>query len=74
MKLAWVNDVHLNFLESTDRQRFYQYIVATKSNAVLVSGDIAEAQRLFLIFLKIWLSILLSHLLGHDRIFMRKDI
>lgn len=43
MKLAWVTDIHLNFLESADRKRFYQDIVATKSNAVLVSGDIAEA-------------------------------
>ena len=43
MKLAWVTDIHLNFLESADRKRFYHDIVATKSNAVLVSGDIAEA-------------------------------
>lgn len=43
MKLAWVTDVHLNFLESADRKRFYQDVVATKSNAVLISGDIAEA-------------------------------
>jgi predicted phosphohydrolase len=33
----------LNFLESADRKRFYQDVVATSSNAVLVSGDIAEA-------------------------------
>jgi len=43
MKIAWITDIHLNFLESADRKRFYQDIVATKSNAVLVSGDIAEA-------------------------------
>lgn len=43
MKLAWVTDIHLNFLESADRKRFYQDVVATDSNAVLVSGDIAEA-------------------------------
>jgi predicted MPP superfamily phosphohydrolase len=43
MKLAWVTDIHLNFLESADRKKLYQNIVATKSNAVLVSGDIAEA-------------------------------
>lgn len=46
MKLAWVTDIHLNFLESADRKRFYQDIVATKSNAILVSGDIAEAQTI----------------------------
>lgn len=43
MKPAWVTDIHLNFREFADRKRFYQDIVATKSNAVLVSGDIAEA-------------------------------
>lgn len=43
MKLAWATDVHLNFLESADRKKFYQDIVATGSNVVLVSGDIAEA-------------------------------
>lgn len=42
MKLAWVTDVHLNFLETADRKRFYQDVVATGSNAVLISGDIAE--------------------------------
>ena len=47
MKLAWVTDIHLNFLEFADRKRFYKDIVATKSNAVLVSGDIAEATAVF---------------------------
>ena len=47
MKLAWVTDIHLNFLESADRKRFYQDIVATKSNAVLVTGDIAEAPTVY---------------------------
>lgn len=43
MKLAWITDIHLNFLESADRKRFYQDIVTKKSDAVVVSGDIAEA-------------------------------
>lgn len=43
MKLAWVTDIHLNFLESADRKIFYEDIVAKDSNAVLISGDIAEA-------------------------------
>lgn len=43
MKIAWVTDIHLNFLESAEREGFYRDIVATNSNAVLVSGDIAEA-------------------------------
>ena len=41
MKLAWVTDIHLNFLESAEREGLYHDIVATNSNAVLVSGDIA---------------------------------
>ncbi len=44
MKLVWVTDLRLNFLESADRKRFYQDVVATGSNAVLVSGDIAETR------------------------------
>ena len=43
MKLAWVTDIHVNFLETSDRKRFYQDVVSTGSSAVLVSGDIAEA-------------------------------
>tara|TARA_B100001964_G_C13872309_1_gene439264 strand:- start:77 stop:274 length:198 start_codon:yes stop_codon:yes gene_type:complete len=50
MKLAWITDVHLNFLESSDRKRLYQDLGATKSNAVLVSRDIAEAPTLSDIF------------------------
>ena len=42
MKLAQVTDIHLNFLEPADRKIYYQDIIATKSNAVLVSGDITE--------------------------------
>lgn len=53
MKLAWLTDVHLNFLASADRKRFYQDIVATKSNAVIISGDIAEAPTLSEILIEI---------------------
>jgi hypothetical protein len=27
MKLAWLTDIHLNFLELSQRQRFYQEII-----------------------------------------------
>jgi hypothetical protein len=45
MILAWVIDIYLNFLEFADRKRFYQDIVATKSNAVLISSDIADNSK-----------------------------
>ena len=43
MKLAWLTDIHLNFLEDDAREKFYQKILNTKCEAVLISGDIAEA-------------------------------
>ena len=43
MKLAWMTDIHLNFLDSDARRLFYQEILKTSSYAVLISGDIAEA-------------------------------
>ncbi len=43
MKLAWLTDVHLNFLELSARKLFYQDVLNADVNAVLVSGDISEA-------------------------------
>jgi len=43
MKLAWLTDIHLNFIDDVARQKFYQEIVNTRSDGVLISGDIAEA-------------------------------
>jgi predicted phosphohydrolase len=43
MKLAWLTDIHLNFIDDTARQKFYQEIVSTQCDGVLISGDIAEA-------------------------------
>lgn len=43
MKLAWLTDIHLNFLEIDGRIQFYQKILQTNSDAILISGDIAEA-------------------------------
>lgn len=43
MKLAWVTDIHLNFLEVDERKKFYQEIINTECGGVLISGDIAEA-------------------------------
>jgi predicted phosphohydrolase len=46
MKLAWLTDIHLNFLDEEARKKFYQEIINTQCNAVLISGDIAEASSL----------------------------
>lgn len=43
MKLAWLTDVHLNFLDADERKKFYQEIINTGCDSVLLSGDIAEA-------------------------------
>jgi len=43
MKLAWLTDIHLNFIDADARKEFYQEIVNTHCDAVLISGDIAEA-------------------------------
>ena len=43
MKLTWLTDIHLNFLDQKQRNNFYQKIVQTHSDAILLTGDIAEA-------------------------------
>ena len=43
MKFAWLTDIHLNFLDEKQRVNFYQEIVSTNSDAILITGDIAEA-------------------------------
>ena len=43
MKLAWLTDIHLNFIDDDARQEFYQEIVNSGCDDVLISGDIAEA-------------------------------
>lgn len=43
MKLAWLTDIHLNFLDAKAREDFYQRVVDIGCDAVLITGDIAEA-------------------------------
>lgn len=43
MKIAWLTDIHLNFIDENARQKFYHEIVNTKCDGILISGDIAEA-------------------------------
>lgn len=46
MKLAWLSDIHLNFIDENLRQKFYHEIVNAGCDGVLISGDIAEAPSL----------------------------
>ncbi len=43
MKVVWLTDIHLNFLDRNSRNRFYEAIAITKADLVIISGDIAEA-------------------------------
>jgi predicted phosphohydrolase len=45
-KIAWLTDIHLNFLKYDARVEFYQSINKTGANAILITGDIAEATDL----------------------------
>lgn len=46
MKLAWLTDIHLNFLTLPERKVFYQIIFDSLCEGLLISGDIAEAPSL----------------------------
>lgn len=46
MRLAWLTDIHLNFLQVETREKYYEDIRATVCDAILISGDIAEAPSL----------------------------
>ena len=43
MRLAWITDVHLNFVKLDDRNRFYAAVRQAVPEAILLGGDIAEA-------------------------------
>lgn len=45
MRLAWLTDIHLNFLDDAERRRFLE-TVATQSDAVAISGDIGESPNI----------------------------
>ena len=46
MKLAWITDIHLNFIDIETRQKFYQEIIDSECDRILLSGDIAEAPNI----------------------------
>lgn len=46
MRVAWATDIHLNFLGPQGRMDFFDSIVAEQPDAVVITGDIAEAPSL----------------------------
>ncbi len=45
MRLAWLTDIHLNFLDDIGRAQFWQ-AVRPRADAVVITGDIAESPTL----------------------------
>lgn len=45
MRLAWLTDIHLNFLEAVERREFLT-MVAERCDAIVVSGDIGESPNI----------------------------
>lgn len=43
-RLAWATDIHLNFLSDPEVESFCREVTESEPHAVLLSGDIAEAQ------------------------------
>jgi hypothetical protein len=43
MKLAWLTDIHLNFLEHEAVEAFFGTVAETPCDGILLSGDIGEA-------------------------------
>jgi len=46
MKLVWLTDVHLNFLSIEARNIFYQDVIDSSCDCVVISGDIAESNSI----------------------------
>lgn len=43
MNIAWLTDIHLNFLDSKARHLFYKALIHSRADRIIISGDIAEA-------------------------------
>lgn len=44
MRIAWMTDVHLDFLDAPARSAFFDQVAASDAPAVLVGGDIGIAR------------------------------
>ena len=72
MKLAWLTDIHLNFLDADERKRLYQEVINTKCDGVLISGDIAEAPSIKNILQELVIFIKKPIYFQHERRLCRK--
>lgn len=45
MKLIWLSDIHLNFLNERLRKEFYRTLIDAQGDAIVISGDIGESQN-----------------------------
>jgi len=45
MRIAWLTDIHLNFLSRDDAEDFFTQIRAEQPDAILLTGDIGEARN-----------------------------
>lgn len=45
-RIAWLTDIHLNFVGPNEHQAFLDRVAGTEPDAVLIGGDIAEAPDL----------------------------
>lgn len=52
MRLAWLTDIHLNFVGSSQRHKFLEY-VKDAADAVAISGDIGESHEIVQYLLEI---------------------
>lgn len=43
-KIAWLTDIHLNFLKPVARVQFYNRVAEAGADKILITGDIAEAK------------------------------
>ena len=46
MRLAWMTDLHLNFLDRPDRRAFYETVLDEEPDAALITGDLGEAPNI----------------------------
>jgi 3',5'-cyclic AMP phosphodiesterase CpdA len=44
MRLAWLTDIHLNFLTASETDNFLSAVRVCKADAILLTGDIGEAR------------------------------
>ncbi|MGO9261086.1 MAG: metallophosphoesterase family protein [Bryobacteraceae bacterium] len=75
MRIAWLTDIHLNFVSPHDRAGWYANLAGQKLDALLVGGDIGEADSVarFLTEIESALGVPIYFVLGnHD--FYRSSI